>query len=90
MTNYESIPYNDKDKFAEWLSKLDCIEDHPWRQWLDETYCKKCEPVVYHYKDSIYEIHLAPCERDKCPYGVDINALSDVNLIKLWFEVEIN
>ena len=42
MTNYESIPYNDKDKFAEWLSKLYCIEDHPWRIWLDETYCKKC------------------------------------------------
>ena len=90
MTNYEYIPYNDKDKFAEWLSKLNCIEDHPWRKWLDETYCKKCEPVVCSYEDGTHEICFAPCELGKCPYGIDVNSLSDVDLIKLWFEVEIN
>lgn len=90
MTNYENIPYDDKNRFAEWLSKLDCIEDHPWRKWLDTTYCKKCEPVRSRYEDSDREALFAPCELGGCPYGVGANELSDVDLIKLWFDVETN
>ena len=90
MTNYESIPFEDKDKFAEWLSKFGCIEDQPWRKWLDTTYCQKCEPIKFHYEDGKREILVAPCEINKCPYGVGANELSDVDLIKLWFDVETN
>ena len=90
MTNYESIPYNDKDKFAEWLSKLYCIEDHPWRKWLDETYCKKCEPIIACYQGDTFEHQFAPCELGECPYGVGVNEIDDIGLIKLWFEAESN
>ena len=84
MTNYESIPYNDKDKFAEWLSKLDCVENMPWIRWVDDNYCKKCEPI--------YTLghQFSPCELNGCPYGVEINEIDDVGLIKLWFDEEIN
>lgn len=88
MTNYENIPYNDKDKFAEWLSKLDCVENMPWIRWVDENYCKKCEPIKCSYEDGKAEVLVAPCEIRQCPYGVGITELSDVGLIKLWFEAE--
>ena len=88
MTNYESIPYGDKDKFAEWLSKLGCIEDLPWMKWVDKTYCQKCEPIIACYPDETREHEFSPCEIDKCPYGVDINTVDDIGLIKIWFEAE--
>lgn len=88
MTNYENIPYNDKDKFAEWLSKLGCIEDLPWMKWVDKTYCQKCEPIMGRYPDSMREMEFSPCELGECPYGVDIAKIDDVGLIKLWLEAE--
>ena len=88
MTNYESIPYNDKDEFAEWLSKLGCIEDLPWMKWVDKTYCQKCEPIIAYFSGETSEHEFSPCELGDCPYGVDINTIDDIGLIKLWFEVE--
>lgn len=90
MTNYESIPYGDKDKFADWLSKLGYIEDLPWMKWVDKTYCQKCEPIVACYPYETREHESSPCELGECPYGVDINIIDDVGLIKLWFEAEVN
>ena len=88
MTNYESIPYSDKDKFAEWLSQFGCIEDLPWIKWLDTTYCQTCEPVVCHYEDGAREILCSPCELDGCPYGVGIDDINDIGLITLWLNTE--
>lgn len=88
MTNYENIPYNDKDKFAEWLSKLDCIENMPWIRWVDNNYCKKCEPIMCCYPDGTLEFPCSPCELGECPYGVGVNEIDNTGLIKLWFEAE--
>ena len=90
MTNYENIPYNDKDKFAEWLSKLgySYFEDLPWTKWVDKTYCQKCEPIMGRYPDSMREMEFSPCELGECPYGVSAKDIDDVGLIKLWLEAE--
>lgn len=90
MTNYESIPYNDKGKFAEWLSKLDCVENMPWIRWVDDNYCKRCEPITDCYPGDTFEHQFSPCELGGCPYGVAVNEIDDIGLIKLWFEAESN
>ena len=39
MTVFESIPFKDIDKLAEWLDKHSG-DDSPWILWFDKNYCR--------------------------------------------------
>ena len=54
MRIFDIIKSKNIDELAEWLDKFKMWDDTPWTLWYNETYCKKCEPIVkdgMDYKD---------------------------------------
>ena len=88
MTVFESVPFNNINKLAEWLDKY-TGDDCAWINWFDRKYCKQCDGVSIDgdsYGDYGWcEIH------GKCKYFPEMDeAPNCVQIIKIWLESEDN
>ena len=84
MRIFDIIKSKNIDGLAEWLDKFKMWDDTPWTLWYNETYCKKCEPIVKDGMDYGY------CElNDNCRYFKDMEEIpNSKQMIKLWLESE--
>lgn len=89
MTNRDAIKNFSEENFVNWLASFNLIEDSPWLQWFDKTYCKRCQRISGRIEGGHYDHLFAPCEFgvNECPFGVA--DLEDKELIKLWLDAEI-
>lgn len=87
MTVFESIPFNDIDKLAEWLDKHSG-DDSPWVLWFDKNYCKRCHGVSI---DGDSWGDYAWCEvHGKCAFFPEMDEAPDcVQIVKMWLESEV-
>ena len=79
------------DEFAAWLDEHCWIDNAPWIQWFDNTYCDKCPSEIGKYEDSNVEIEFCWCEvnDNKCKFFPDMDSTPDSKqVIKMWLESE--
>lgn len=88
MTNREFLKNFSEKDFVRWLASLELVENAPWLKWLDDNYCKKCDPIHGHIEGSYYDHQFSPCEfgADECPFGVA--DLTDEKLIEMWLDAK--
>ena len=91
MTQFEKFNLMDIDTLAEWICEHGEFDGSPWCKWFDETYCRKCEPVMCHYPNSKREFPCAWCELErKCKFFMNLNEQPDSkDVIKMWLESEV-
>ena len=91
FTWFEKIQLMNIEEFAEWLNEYGQFDGSPWIKWWDEHYCKNCESIMCHHKDSIYEFPCCWCElHDKCKFFPEMDEVPDnKEIIKMWLESEV-
>ena len=92
MNHFEQLKNMNIDELSKWLDKHGKFDDGPWTKWFDKEYCKNCEPIKCHYKDSEYEINCAYCELEhKCKFFPDFDDVpNNEDVIKIWLELEVD
>lgn len=85
--NYSGIITKDIDALAKWLvDTCGCDDDTPWIKWYDESFCKKCKPVINEEQENFFGVpsEAAECEIDvnRCPFKVA--AWTNEELVKAW------
>lgn len=88
MTNRDFLKNFSEEDFVKWLTSLELVENAPWLQWLDNEYCKKCQPIMGRMEGHDLDQPFAPCEfeANECPYGVA--DLTDEELIEMWLDAK--
>ena len=92
MTRIEELKNMNADAIAAWMDKFVRVDDSPYMKWFDETYCKRCEPIMCCYPGSEFEFPCAWCElENKCKFFPDMSKAPGVKeIIKMWLELEID
>lgn len=88
MNKFDWLQQKDVQNLAEFLVDIDCIENQPWTKWFDDKYCNKCESIEMHYPNSFCTFEVAPCEIGECPFGISINDIDPIDIVKMWLESE--
>ena len=88
MTRFEKIKQMNIDEFAKWLDDHGEFDGSPWLNWWNDTYCKKCDPVIGRYEDSNKDMEFSWCElNDGCRFFPEMNKVPDMKqIIKMWLE----
>jgi hypothetical protein len=96
MTNYNKIVSMPLDELAQWLNQYSSVEDAPWLDWFNESYCSQCESVKISKENakellgfellSKDEAECAYCEvHGECRYFREARrSIDNVETIKLW------
>ena len=74
------------DEFVDWLDEHCTLENSPWIDWFDKTYCKNCEPET----SFDGEMEFSWCEsHNNCRFFQDKNDIPDIKeIIRMWLESE--
>lgn len=90
MTNMTDLQSMNIDELTEWLDEYGQFDGSPWMEWFDNSYCKKCEPIMCHYKDSEVEFPCSYCELEhKCRYFSDMSDIpNNKDIIRMWLMKE--
>ena len=90
MKVFDEIKSKNIDELAEWLDKHGVVDDSPWMQWWDKTYCSKCDPEIIETLIFETKIEHAWCEvYHKCRFFQDMEETPDSKqIIKMWLESE--
>lgn len=101
MNNFEKLQSMSMDEFAKWLHKHGIVDNGPWDNHFNKTYCDKCESVMCKAADveSVLGFKLFPWEDEaecgycevnhKCRFFPDMDDVPDsVEMIKLWLKAE--
>lgn len=90
MTRFEKIRQMNIDEFAAWLDDHGEFDGSPWLSWWNDTYCKKCDPVMGRYADSNKDMEFSWCElNDGCRFFPEKEFVPDMKqIIKMWLESE--
>lgn len=72
MTNYRNVKNLNKKELAKFLCNICSPESNLWIKWFDDTFCKKCEPIISKKENELISQESAYCEiNDKCKYFKD-------------------
>ena len=97
MNNFEKIKNMSLEEFAEWLYEHSMVDNTPWMNWFNETYCEKCESIIVKAEEAEAVLGIKPfykeeyecayCEvyEDCCKFFPN-GCPSNRDIIKMWLE----
>lgn len=99
MTNFDKIKNMSLDELAEWIDEKCIIDNTPWMNWWDKTYCDKCESIIIKAEEAEDILGIKPflneeyecvyCEvNDHCRFFEDRETPNVKDIIKMWLEVK--
>ena len=93
MNNFEKLKSMNTEELTDWIDKYGQLDNSPWIEWFDKTYCKNCESIKCHSKQYNYdtEVSYAYCElHDNCKFFPDLEYVPELkDVIKMWLESEV-
>lgn len=100
MTRYEQLTSMSLEEFANWIDESCQLDNSPWMNWFDESYCMHCESVTIPKEETLEKLgfelmygdstHCAYCEvNDHCKFFPDRNALDNKEVITMWLKEKI-
>ena len=101
MNNFEKIKNMSVEELVKFLDEKCIIDNTPWMNWWNNTYCDNCESVIIK-EDKVEEVlgfepflheeyECAYCElHDHCRFFPDQEQPYTEDIIRLWMNAEEN
>lgn len=103
MNNFEKLKAMSIEELAAWLDKNGIVDNSPWNEYFNDTYCNNCEVVMCKGEDAEEILGIKPfflddeiecgyCEvYGKCRYFEDMTKVPEgADVVKMWLEAEAN
>ena len=100
MTNFDKITSMSLEELAEWIDNNGLVDNTPWQEWWDKTYCQQCDTIKVTADEAEEVLGFTPlitdtnfecayCEiHDECKFFMNQDINKSKTIIKLWLEAD--